>query len=97
MTKGINMRSWIAVVIAGAFMPSLHAAQAGDISIDPDKDEESNPQVQCEKWAKQDGVVGTPDYELYMDDCLTRFTVPEEDIVIEEAAPPDVVTDIPPT
>lgn len=91
------MRSWMIFVAASALAPMLNAAQAGDISIDPEKDEESNPQVQCEKWAKQDGVVGTPDYDLYMDDCLTRFTAPDEEIFIEEAAPAEEVPEMPPT
>ena len=91
------MRSWMIFVAASALMPTLNAAQVGDINLDSDKDEESNPQVQCEKWAKQDGVVGTPDYALYIDDCLTRFTAPEDDIVIEEAAPAEAVPEMPPT
>lgn len=74
------MRKQLPTALVLVLLPILCTAQFGDITIETDTDEESNPQVQCERWAKQDGVIGTADYNLYMEDCLNRFTVPLEDI-----------------
>lgn len=82
------MRIQITTTLLLALLPILCTAQLGDITIEADTDEESNPQVQCERWAKQDGVVGTADYGLYMEDCLNRFAVPVEDI--QNADTPDL-------
>ena len=84
------MSKQLTTALVLALYPILGVAQFGDITIETDTDEESNPQVQCERWAKQDGVVGTADYDLYMEDCLNRFAVPVEDFPSADApdAPP---------
>lgn len=81
------MRKQFITILMSALFPLFCAAQVGDITIEKDTDEEANPQLQCEKWAKQDGVVGTADYDLYMEDCLNRFAVPNEDITTPSEIP----------
>lgn len=85
------MRKQFITILMSALFPLFCAAQFGDTTIEKDTDEEANPQLQCEKWAKQDGVVGTADYDLYIEDCLNRFAVPNEDITS-----PAEVPEIPP-